>query len=75
MDQFNEEMLAVGVFALGGALLLYIFYSILDNVGKPWIDQRLFLWVFVVPFGFLSFALIGYGLLLIIRPQKESAEA
>ena len=75
MNQFNKEMLAVGVFALGGASLLYVFYSILDTVGDYWIDQRLYLWVFVVPFSFLSFALIGYGLLLIIRSQEERAKA
>ena len=71
MNQEQRELLAVIVFALGGAMLLYMFYSILDNVGKPWIDQRLFLWAFVAPFGFLSFALIGGGLLLIIQSQKE----
>jgi len=75
MNQEQRELLAVGVFAVGGAMLLYMFYSILDNVGKPWIDQRLYLWYFVVPFGFVSFGLIGYGLLLILRSQKEGAKA
>jgi hypothetical protein len=71
MNQEQIELVAVGVFALGGAMLLYMFYSILDNVGKPWIDQRLFLWAFLAPFGFLAFGLIGHGLLLIIKSQKR----
>jgi hypothetical protein len=74
MNQEQRELWAVIVFGVGGAMLLYMFYSILDNVGKPWIDQRSFLWVQVAPFGFLSFALIGAGLLLIIQSQKESAK-
>ncbi len=74
MNQADRDVLAVGAFALGGALLLHILYSIVDNVGKFWIDQRLFLWFFVVPVGFISFALIGYGLLLIVRSSKESVK-
>ena len=75
MNQEQRELLAVGVFALGGAMLLYILYSILDTVGDYWIDQRLYLWYFVVPFSFVSFALIGYGLLLILKSQKEHIKA
>ena len=74
MNQADRDMLAVGAFALGGALLGYLIYSIVDNIGKYWIDQRLFLWVIVMPLGFISFALMGAGLLFIVRPVKESAK-
>jgi TctA family transporter len=70
MSQSDKGVWGVGVFALGGALLICAFYSILDNVSKPWIDQTLFLGFFVVPLGFASFFLIGYGLLLILRYGK-----
>jgi len=75
MNQFNRELWAVAVFALGGAFLTYAVYSILDTVGDSFVDQRLFLWFFVVPFSFMAFALIGYGLLLIIKSQKERIKA
>ena len=75
MNQFNRELWAVAVFALGGAFLTYAVYPILDTVGDSFVDQRLFLWFFVVPFSFMAFALIGYGLLLIIKSQKERIKA
>lgn len=68
----DRGMLGVGVFSLGGAFLIYVFYSILENVGKPWIDQALFLWFFIMPLGLVAFFMLGWGLLLMLKSQKGS---
>ncbi len=72
MSQSEKGVLAVVVFALGGALLVFVFYEMLENVGKPWIDSTLLLWGFVLPLGLGAFLLLGWGLLLIFRSQRGS---
>jgi hypothetical protein len=67
-------MWGVVALSLGGAVLMFTFYQILDNVGKPWIDQGLFLWVLVVPLSFVAFFMLGWGLLMIIRARDKIAK-
>jgi len=71
MRQSDKGILGVGVFSLGGVLLFFIFYLILENAGKPWINDW-FLFMFVVlPFGLIAFFLVGLGLLLMMRSGER----
>ena len=72
MSQSERGPLAVILFTLGGGLLVYVFYEILDNVGKPWIDRTSFLVLLVLPYGLIAFLLLGLGLLLMFKSQKGS---
>lgn len=67
----DQRALGVLIFALGGALLLFAVYYIIGNVNKPWIDVGLFAGYFVLPLGFIAFALLGLGLLLITKPSRS----
>jgi len=71
MSQSDKGMLGVGVFSLGGIFLIFVFYSILENAGKPWIDRALFLGLFVLPSGLMAFFLLGLGLLFIVRSVER----
>lgn len=58
-------------FAIGGALLLFELYYIIENANKPWIDMGLFTSYFVLPFGFIAFFLLGLGLFLLVESTRS----
>jgi len=58
-------------FAIGGGLLLFGLYFILENANKPYIDTGLFAFFFVLPFGFMTFFLLGLGLFLLIKSASR----
>jgi len=52
-------------FALGGALLLFSFYAIIQGAQSPYLSMGPL--IYGVTFGFTAFLLIGIGLFLIIE--------
>ena len=54
-------------FAIGGGLLLFGLYYILENANKPWINTGQFAFFFVLPLGFVTFLLLGLGLSLLLK--------
>ncbi|MEM3874367.1 MAG: hypothetical protein QXU45_04480 [Candidatus Bathyarchaeia archaeon] len=71
MDNSVRGFTGAITFALGGAMLLFSLYQILYNVDKPWINQELFMVLFVLPIGFVAFLLIGLGILSILKATKS----
>lgn len=71
MENSKERFIGAITFALGGAMLLFSLYQILYNVDKPWINQELFIVLFVLPIGFVAFLLIGLGILSMLKATKS----
>lgn len=74
MVDSKSGLMGVAFFALGGALLLFGIYYIVENENKPWIDKGLFTMFFVLPVGLVAFFLLGLGLLLLVKSQKEGVK-
>lgn len=58
-------------FTIGGGLLLFGLYFILENANKPWINTGLFAVFFVLPLGFMTFFLLGLGLFLLLKSASR----
>jgi len=58
-------------FAIGGSLLLFGLYYILENANKSYINTGEFAFFFVLPIGFLAFFLLGLGLFLLIKSASR----
>jgi len=71
MGQSEEITYGVLSFTVGGTLLFYGLYFVLQNVNKSNINQELFSWFFVIPIGLLAFFLLGVGLALIIKAGRS----
>jgi hypothetical protein len=67
----RSALLGLTVFALGGALLSFGIFVIVENANKPWIDKGLFTAFFVLPVGIVAFFLLGFGLYLLVKSQKK----
>ena len=59
-------------FAIGGGLLLFGLYYILENANKPWINTGEFAVFFVLPLGFVTFFLLGLGLFLLLKSASRA---
>lgn len=70
MSDSKSGLMGVLLFTLGGILLLFGIYQIMENVNKPWINKELFTMFFVLPIGLAAFFLLGYGLLQIVKSRE-----
>jgi len=71
LSQSDNGLIGVISFAIGGALLLFGIYYILENVDKSWIDKGLFMSFFVLPIGLIAFFLLGLGLFMIAKSARS----
>jgi hypothetical protein len=72
MSHIDKGMWGVVALSLGGGLLMFTIFTMLDNMSNPVVIRSLLLWSLVVPLSLVSFFMLGWGLLMIIRARDKS---